>query len=454
MIIDVIVSADDKPEPLVDAAVARLLEGDEPVSRLQVSYLFAQYWLPGKPVVQLTAYYAFARRHGDVDIEFTVSSEKFELDESSSDFRMWCQQHGLAVFTTSRPLSLEPIKIPKPWGQEIWFTGVEERGVVFAVGEGGKQLLPYILSALPNRLSAGCQQELILLKILDPLPEPVFGDLYFELHQQKREVYVVTHVDERAWPDKVGAIRFGFNAAKRALYSDDAAFKQAFAQSVRQYEAIRRQLDDRLDELRIAAGYQLNEPVSAQQVSDWLLQTPVELRQQEIDLRQHMDAFTDTLPLTVGDVVKVPCLTPHALQHGVRTVEFQTPVYERLILSFAQKVLTQAHWDTAQAVELMNIESPQQQAHQTIFANKGVAVDRIVDFEDFEVQRVVLGVGEALKINSPLKYGLLMSIDAGLKAGEVELTAEQALLLPGSCSGLDLYNPSSKSLSFLLAYPK
>src|SRR5690625_7657891 len=42
-----------------------------------------------------------------------------------------------------------------------------------------------------------------------PLPVEVVGDLYFELHEEKREVYVVTSIDPQAWPEGIGAIRYG-----------------------------------------------------------------------------------------------------------------------------------------------------------------------------------------------------------------------------------------------------
>src|SRR5690606_10110912 len=102
-----------------------------------------------------------------------------------------------------------------------------------------------------------------LLKILDPLPEEVFGDLYFELHQEKREVYVVTHVDAGAWPDGCGAIRFGFNQAERQKAPSDEDFRQQFLRAVADYEQVRRIIDRYCDSIRAQKGISLNEAVDA-----------------------------------------------------------------------------------------------------------------------------------------------------------------------------------------------
>ena len=113
----------------------------------------------------------------------------------------------------------------------------------------------------------------------------------------------------------------------REQYPDDPAFRRAFLEAVQDYEVVRRRID---------AGQAQPEDV-----------------EQEAMLRNQMEAFTDFQPLSVADVVKVPTWTPHALQHGVRVVEFQTATYERFIISFAQQVVTQDHWDSEHAISNM-----------------------------------------------------------------------------------------------------
>ena len=87
---------------------------------------------------------------------------------------------------------------------------------------------------------------------------------------------------------------------------------------------------------------------------------------EEKNLRQEMNSFTSMHTLRVGDVISIPTYTPHALQHGVRAIEFQTPHYERQILSFAQKVLTQSDWDTESAIANAVITSEPASTHLII----------------------------------------------------------------------------------------
>ncbi|NJN51182.1 MAG: hypothetical protein HC809_04765, partial [Gammaproteobacteria bacterium] len=76
--------------------------------------------------------------------------------------------------------------------------------------------------------------------MLDPHAEPVRGDLYFELHDTKREVYVVTHIDPTAWPGGRGGIAFGMNQVLRNACGDDVRFRRDYIDAVARYEAVRR----------------------------------------------------------------------------------------------------------------------------------------------------------------------------------------------------------------------
>ena len=427
-----------------------------------IRYTLDQYWLDRSPELSLIAYYHLAREHGTIVIHFAVAeaAQGMSLLDVSIPSDPWdafqyvAQQLSLPVFSAHQPIPLISVNIAKPWGQEVWFTGIEQRGVAGAGSANQQSPLPHVLSALPGKLCGNRHRHLILLKILDPLPEEIFGDLYFELHQEKREVYVVTHVDPLAWPGGEGAIRFGFCAKKRQGFSSDKEFRQAFLSAVSDYEITRREIDQLIDRQRSLAGLGDNEPVDADQLKALLSLVPMDLTREELKKRQYMESFTDSLPLSVGDVIKVPCLTPHSLQHGVRTIEFQTPVYERLIVSFAQKVLTQQHWDTEEAVKLMLLEQQSPEAHMPILVEPGLDIQRIVDFEDFEVRRVSLDSGISMSINSPESYGVLMAIDHGIVIDGSLAEPESALLLPGSCHLLVLTNSSPKTACFLLAFPK
>jgi hypothetical protein len=453
---------ENNPEYLVTAESKRLLDSSECNSMLIVAFPFVQYWLQEQPVVQLTALYHLKKVSLGVDIDFAVI-------ENSVAFTDWLggvdcgveqllgvvqQQFTVPLLSTAKPLPLLTVSIPKPWGREIWYTGIEKRGVAGVGTANSHTALPYVLSTMPSLLTRGRQQSLILLKILDPLPAPILGDLYFELHEEKREVYIVTAVDSKAWPDGKGAIRFGFCQQKRQQFTDDASFRRSFAEAIKHYEDVRRQIDVVIDGYRKTEGYGCNEPVSADIQATWMTAVPESLQLQEKAFRDEMESFTSKLALEVSDVVKVPCLTPHSLQHGVRTVEFQTPVYERLILSFAQKVLTQDHWDTDKAVSLMNLEGGSQEPLELLVQNDYALIERIVDFEDFEVQRVKLEAGAEFNLDAPSSYALVMVVAGELQLGAQLITSEQAVLIPNSWRSEQLINSSTDQAVFLLAYPK
>ena len=159
---------------------------------------------------------------------FPDAADNFDLLASSLNQR---------PINLNAPLALNPVYIPKPWGQEIWFSGIEERGVSSCQGVP----IAWLLDLFGRHL--GCNSAPLLLKILDPLPEENVGDLYFELHKKKVEVYVVTHVDNDAWPNGVGRIRYGFDQSMLAQYESQSDFLADYRQAVSDYEEIRRAID-------------------------------------------------------------------------------------------------------------------------------------------------------------------------------------------------------------------
>jgi len=90
------------------------------------------------------------------------------------------------------PVKLEPVTVAKPWGREIWHSAIEARGESAVRTAAGSVSLSRYLEA------AGIEAPVILLKVLDPHPTPVLGDLYFEVHARKRELYIVTAIDRKA----------------------------------------------------------------------------------------------------------------------------------------------------------------------------------------------------------------------------------------------------------------
>ena len=317
-----------------------------------------------------------------------------------SGLRAMAEKHGLSVINLEEPLPLTPVHIAKPWGQEIWYSGIEARGVSLVGGTS----IAWLLDVFGPFL--GCEKAPLLLKILDPLPTENLGDLYFEMHEQKIEVYVVTSIDQNAWPDGTGAIRYGFNPQKLAEYNSREAFLTAYVEQVSNYQDCRNEIDGLIE----------NRADSI----------PETLQEKEKRLREAMYAFTELKPLKTGDVVTVRPLVPHSLQHGVRVVEFQTPHYERYILSFGQKVLTQDHWDTSEVFDKAMTEPVEFDPPKPLGDNQ----DLVADFDEFKVTRIQIATGESVTLEND-QYTLLMGIQGDLQFDTgVTLQPETAFFVP------------------------
>lgn len=396
---------------------------------LAVEFLLPRYWLADGSELPLTALYHLD--HGRLRMAVTDRALVPIAGTPAEQFERWVAQHQLLVVSPDSELELQAQVIAKPWGREIWYSGVEVRGVCEVVAGQATLPLPWLRAILPDASFGDPLRPLLLLKILDPSPEPVSGDLYFELHRQKREAYIVTRVDPQAWPDGTGYIRYGFSRDKRSQWPDEGSFRQAYCEAVAAYELVRRQLD-RLGDSGVDEA----------------------LLDRERQLRAEMDSFTHLQPLRAGDVVTVPTGLPHGLLHGVRTIEFQTPVYERHILSFAQQVLTQDHWDTAEVLQEMLLEAPPEVPATCLVREAGVRVERIIDYPDFEVHRIALEAGASLRQEIAAEYGLAIVAEGELTLNGCQFQPGRALLLPRAWSGqFSAANPA-RALVLLLALPR
>lgn len=360
---------------------------------------------------------------------------------------------GVPVLALGGPLLLAPVIIPKPWGREIWFTGSEARGQSEVVGDRGKMPLQWLLSIVPEEVFGAAAEPLNLLKILDPLPDPVYGDLYFELHREKSEVYVVTGVYGDSWPDGQGAIRFGLAPGVRQEYTSEREFRAAYLAHVQSYRQVRRHIDSIQDGWRAREGIGPNEPVPAATLRRWHAALAPELRLLETQARAAMDRYTQLHPLRAGDVVQVPPGAPHALQHGVRTIEFQTPVYERKILSFAQKVLTQDHWDTEEVVADMLIDPPVASTAVVLAETPGLRYERIATFTDFVVERLSLAPGHEWGMETAGAYALAIVVAGAMDIGGHALGSDAAVLVPASCALCCLRNTGGETAVLLISRP-
>lgn len=453
------------PEQIIDQQIVAFLNSPQTESCFAVHYNFSQYYLPGKPCIELIGVIALLKKSfSDYSIFVSVvpvsSESTHQLEampptyQSALDFT---NANNVPLCNLSEPLLLESVHIPKPWGKEIWFTGIEERGQS-AVQQDQKLLsLPWLLSLAPTRLLSGDHKELILLKVLAPLADEVHGDLYFEMHEEKQEVYIVTHIDSDAWPDNIGKIRLGFNAHKHAEFANDDKFKLAYLDAVKNYENIRRKIDALFDQKRVENHIDLRSPVDAALAKIWEEDLSAELVQQEQYYRNEMDNFTALKSLKIGDVVKVPCFVPHALQHGVQVIEFQTPVYERKILSFAQKVLTQEHWDTQEALTKVQTNTPLQTDLTRLSETDDQLEEQVAVFNDFEVRRVTLKKGAEFTLKKNSRYTLMMIIAGSLLPNEKicpnapVYTSQQAVFIP--CGNKTKWLAGDEGATLLLAFP-
>ncbi|GIX30524.1 MAG: hypothetical protein KatS3mg124_0996 [Porticoccaceae bacterium] len=377
----------------------------------------AQHWLPtGRPLAELAA---------------AVASPVVDL---------------------AAPWRLGAVEIPKPWGRELWYTGIERRGES-TVTDGARAAPLSHLLALGRAQLLGGEADPVLLKVLDPHPQPVWGDLYFELHREKEEVYFVVGVDRTAWPEGIGAIRCGFDPRLRRRWADDESFRRAYLEAVLAYEVARREIDQRLDERRRCAGIDPAAPVSPALQRQWLEALPAPLRRREARLRRRMEAFTRLWPLDVGSVVRIARRVPHALQHGVRVVEFQTPVYERLILSFSQKVLTQSHWDTAEAVAIMELDADPLPPLELLEDEGGVRREQVAEFRDFAAERWTLEARAAHRLEGD-GYRLVLAAVGAVEVGGLRLEPEEAALVPCPALPCRVENLGEEKAVCLVASPR
>ena len=337
-------------------------------------------------------------------------------------FELLAAELSQTPIAINQPLQLEPVFIPKPWGQEVWYTGIEDRGTSTVANVP----IAWLLDVFSKEL--GSNGAPLLLKILDPHPAPNLGDLYFEMHEQKVEVYVVTHIDDDAWPNGSGKIRYGFNQSRIKEYESTADFLNDYVKQVSAYREVRQTSDDRIGALKREEGIEPGMPVSPQHYERLIARIPTALTQQELSLRDEMYEFTATRDLGIGDVVTVAPFVPHSLQHGVRVIEFQTPHYERFILSFGQEVLTQDHWDTEAAIGLARTE----EASIPEVKNLMPGQDLVADFDEFKVIRIRLDSGQSTQVDLK-SYVIAMGVD-----GEMNLRRHGHDLLIGPESGFYL----------------
>ncbi len=301
--------------------------------------------------------------------------------------------HHCALLDPEAVFELEPVRVPKAWGAEVWFTGIEPRGESRIVVEGRRAPLGYALALFPDLWGASAP---LLVKELHAHHEPIAGELYFEVHADKREVYFVTEVDPRAWPAGQARVRFGLRSAARA----NPAILEA---PLRRFEAARLAVDR-------AAAIDGTGLTPARHI-DARRRVPKALLEAERQARANVDRLIAERRLAPGARLEVPPGTPHGLRHGIRVIEVQTPSYERAVLYASQPLAGRGSWDIERGIALIGAQPP--------------------------VATVVPGRWEALPPGAELsltggRYALCHVVSGRLRAGTLTLSAG------GTCLGKTL----------------
>jgi hypothetical protein len=349
----------------------------------------------------------------------------------------------------NRGYKLQPVPIEKPWGREVWYTGIEERGVSQVEISNHQYVdLPILLSALGTSGVSSPGMSPILLKILEPSPDPKTGSLYFELHEKKEEVYIVSDVNVNAWPSCVGKMKYGVSQEQRSRFASDDEFKEVFKSLCLEYENCRKDIDNYLESVASQGLKSATIPSKASREDA----VPREWREKEAKLESEINRYVGWLDLRQGDVVKVQRRVPHSLQYGITVVEFQTPVYERLIVTFNQKVLTQSHWDVSKAFEIMEINQPLAQNLLCLEDTDQIIIEQVVNFQDFEVLRMTQRVGtyklDLAKFGHSIIFALKNKITV-IGDEVVTLASGEACFIPAACSSILLESQSEDAIWLL-----
>ena len=282
------------------------------------------------------------------------------------------------------PALLEPVTVRKPWGREVWYSGIEERGESRVRQSGERTPLSRFVAA------RGRSRPVTLLKTL----HPDAGNLYLEVHEHKHEVYIVDTVDAACWP-AAGQMLLGVSTARSGL--GEAEFRARLLAAARTAEASR-----------------------------------------AVD---GVAGLMQAVALNVGDAVAIAPRVPHSLLRGVSVVEFQTPVFERKILAASQRVATQSGWDSAEAVDLIDLDAaprvtpPGREPRQTLGSG-----------DTFTVARHRLSAGDTLAV-APWSVGwvvsgVLCSDDVSFGARSAWIAAEAAeLRAEADCEALIAEEP-------------
>jgi quercetin dioxygenase-like cupin family protein len=467
-----IISSTKTPLYELSSFKEHLNENQEPFGLLDFIFSFSHYWEDSDISTTIRAVYFINLKHNDINFliiplnDTEKHSSGITIDKEISDkdgtafFNKLARSSDAHIFNNEKGFMLQPVVIPKPWGQEIWFTGIEKRGV----SKGGPSVkpvpLPFLLYLYPYSTPDIQITQPILVKILDTLPQDSIGDLYYELHTEKKEAYIVTNISKSSWPKQKGEMHLGFSEDKISQYTSEKDFLYAFKQAIHKYKQVRDSIDSLFDKKKAKEGIAPQESADAKRLQSWMKKLPADLLDKEQILRKEMDSFKGKKQLCTGDVVNIPTHVPHSLRHGIKVLEFQTPHYERMIISFYGKVLTQNSWDTDTALSETTPSLVRKKLSEINNEIKSSNAQRIIDFPDFYVEKITITKESPLDIKTDDTYKIVYVLEGAVcfssQQNKHHDTVPQghAFFLPSSTVGMTAAVSKCSKTVIVCAVPK
>lgn len=384
--------------------------------------------------------------------------EKKELHCNYSEISAQLKQ--APPYKPQSPGFLQPTVVVKPWGFEQWWSGIEQRGISHITPHPkaeGVRLSTY-LDFFGEAALESPPRAPILLKTLSPFPHPIRGNLYYELHLQKSEVYIVCRIQGNTPKDthpSSATLYVGVSQDKRSSYASDDAFRHAFAQALCEYETVQQHISASLEDFYRRAQAQCAQRDFSRKKERWWWQQQVQnseelistsLKHKRAQLKRRLMEFFHPVEVKVGDVISIPPRVPHSLQHGIEVIEFQSPSYERTILAFDQKVWTQDHWDIQDAMQHMCLHPHRDHLSlDHLCSSEPQAAQRflVATFADFKVFLLTVPPNTSLQLSGEGKHSLLKVL-AGTAVADFKglqqtlITTEYALFLPAALTSFTL----------------
>ena len=85
-----------------------------------------------------------------------------------------------------------------------------------------------------------------------------------------------------------------------------------------------------------------------------------------------------------------------------------------MILSFAQKVLTQDHWDTKKALDIMQIVPPLKTELEVINKNEMYCEEQVCFFKEFRSSRMKIYSDKCIQFEAMESYRILFNVNGEL----------------------------------------